>query len=52
MLFRFYIVAFLFPWAVNLRAFGSTAILDMFLFLGILILGWAYAVRKGAIQWQ
>jgi len=44
--------AFLFPWAVNLRAFGSTAILDMFLFLGILILGWAYAVRKGAIQWQ
>ena len=28
------------------------AILDMFVFLGILVLGWAYAVRKGAITWR
>jgi NADH:ubiquinone oxidoreductase subunit 3 (subunit A) len=31
---------------------GSLAILDMFIFLGILLLGWAYAVKKGAVKWQ
>lgn len=44
--------AFLFPWALNIRTAGGVAIADMFVFLGILLLGWAYAVRKGAIQWQ
>ena len=44
--------AFLFPWAVALRDAGMIAIVDMFVFLGILVLGWAYAVRKGAIRWQ
>ena len=43
--------AFLFPWALNIRDLGGLAIVDMFLFLGILVVGWAYAVRKGAIQW-
>jgi NADH-quinone oxidoreductase subunit A len=44
--------AFLFPWALGLRELGTLAIVDMFVFVGILMLGWAYAVRKGAIQWQ
>ena len=44
--------AFLFPWALNIREMGLLAIIDMFIFLGILLAGWAYAVRKGAIQWQ
>jgi len=44
--------AFLFPWALNITEVGSIAIIDMFIFLGILLLGWAYAVRKGAIKWQ
>jgi NADH-quinone oxidoreductase subunit A len=44
--------AFLFPWALGLRLNGWLAIADMTVFLGILLLGWAYAVRKGAIQWQ
>ena len=44
--------AFLFPWALNIREMGLLAIVDMFLFLGILLAGWAYAVRKGAIRWQ
>ncbi|HHO50625.1 MAG TPA: NADH-quinone oxidoreductase subunit A [Deltaproteobacteria bacterium] len=44
--------AFLFPWAVSLRDAGLIAIVDMAIFLGILLVGWAYAVRKGAIEWQ
>lgn len=44
--------AFLFPWALNLRDTGWLPLVDMFVFLGILLIGWAYAVRKGAIQWQ
>lgn len=44
--------AFLFPWALNIRDAGLVAIVDMFVFLGILLLGWAYAVRKGALKWQ
>ena len=44
--------AFLFPWAVTLRDMGTIAIIDMTIFIGILLAGWAYAVRKGAIEWQ
>ncbi|MEN0066241.1 MAG: NADH-quinone oxidoreductase subunit A [Myxococcota bacterium] len=46
--------AFLFPWALTLRDadLGWIALIDMTIFLGILVLGWAYAVRKGAIEWQ
>ncbi|MBX2803555.1 MAG: NADH-quinone oxidoreductase subunit A [Myxococcales bacterium] len=44
--------AFLFPWALNIRDVGTIAIVDMAIFLGILLAGWAYAVRKGAIEWQ
>ena len=44
--------AFLFPWALNLRSAGMIAVIDMAIFLGILLIGWAYAVRKGAIEWQ
>ncbi|MFT7518954.1 MAG: NADH-quinone oxidoreductase subunit A [Kiritimatiellia bacterium] len=43
--------AFLFPWAVNVRALGWVAIVEMLVFLGILFLGWAYALRKGALKW-
>ncbi len=44
--------AFLYPWALTLRDMGLIALVDMAIFLGILILGWAYAVRKGALEWQ
>ena len=43
--------AFLFPWALNIRTVGLVAILEMLVFLGILLLGWAYAVKKGAVKW-
>lgn len=44
--------AFLLPWSLNIRALGSVAIVEMFLFIGVLLLGWAYALRKGVLKWQ
>jgi len=44
--------AFLIPWALNLGELGSIALIDMAIFLGILFLGWIYALKKGALQWQ
>jgi NADH:ubiquinone oxidoreductase subunit 3 (subunit A) len=44
--------AFLFPWALNIEALGLFAIVEMSVFLGILFIGWLYAVKKGAIKWQ
>lgn len=44
--------AFLIPWALNVRGLGTFAMVEMFLFAGILLLGWVYALRKGALKWQ
>jgi NADH-quinone oxidoreductase subunit A len=44
--------AFLLPWALNLESLGPLALIDMAIFLVILLLGWVYALRKGAIKWQ
>lgn len=44
--------AFLFPWALGIRDLGMIAIVEMAIFVGVLLAGWGYAVRKGAIEWQ
>lgn len=43
---------FLFPWAVVAKGLGTGSILAVAVFLGVLILGLAYAWRKGALQWK
>ena len=43
---------FLFPWAVIAKGMGVESILAVCLFLLVLILGLAYAWRKGALQWK
>jgi NADH-quinone oxidoreductase subunit A len=45
-------VIFLVPWALNLRKLGGFSIVEMLVFALILLLGWAYALRKGALKWQ
>ena len=49
-------VVFLFPWAANFgvlsREFGVFVFLEMFVFIGILVLGWLYAWRKKALEWS
>ena len=43
---------FLYPWAVRFGALGLFALLEMFVFLGILVLGLWYAWKKGALSWR
>lgn len=45
-------VAFLFPWAVDVQGAGMPGIVEVFIFVGVLLLGWVYALRKGALRWQ
>jgi len=45
-------IAFLFPWAVALKQIGMFGFLAMVLFLGILVIGFAYEWKKGALQWE
>ena len=43
---------FLFPWATVCSKIGSTGLLSVGVFLVILVLGLAYAWRKGALKWE
>ena len=42
---------FLFPWAVVLDDIGRAAAVEMGIFIGILVVGLAYAWRKGVLSW-
>ena len=59
---RFYIIAilfvifdvetiFLFPWAVKFKALGRFGLIEMLVFLGILIVGYIWIWKKGALEW-
>ena len=59
---RYYIVAilfvvfdvetiFLFPWAVQFKLLGLFGLLEMAIFLGILIVGYVWIWKKGALEW-
>ena len=45
-------IAFLFPWAVVLQEIGMYGFLSMMVFLGILVIGFVYEWRKGALEWE
>ena len=45
-------IAFLFPWAVSLKEIGSTGFWAMMIFLAILVVGFAYEWKKGALDWE
>jgi len=45
-------IAFLFPWAVSLGSTGSAALIAMGVFLGILVVGFIYEWKKGALEWD
>ena len=44
--------AFMFPWAVVFRDFGIFGLIEMALFLLILLVGFCYAWKKGALEWD
>jgi len=45
-------IAFLFPWAVVLKEIGWFGYLAMSVFLGILVIGFIYEWKKGALEWE
>ena len=45
-------IAFLFPWAVVLQEIGWAGFAAMFVFLGILVIGFIYEWKKGALEWE
>jgi len=59
---RYYVVAilfvifdvetiFLFPWAIRYKALGWFGVAEMVVFLAILIVGYIWAYKKGALEW-
>jgi len=45
-------IAFLFPWAVVLDQIGLVGLIAMTVFLGILVVGFIYEWKKGALEWE
>ncbi len=45
-------IAFLFPWAVSLQEIGATGFWARMVFLGILVVGFIYEWKKGALDWE
>jgi len=45
-------IAFLFPWAVVLNDIGWFGFFAMVVFLGILVIGFIYEWKKGALEWE
>jgi NADH-quinone oxidoreductase subunit A len=45
-------IAFLFPWAIVLQEIGRFGFMAMMVFLGILVVGFVYEWKKGALEWE
>lgn len=45
-------IAFLFPWAIVLDDIGNFGFVAMVIFLGILVVGFVYEWKKGALEWD
>ncbi len=43
---------FMFPWAINFKALGMFGFVEMLLFVALLAIGFIYAWKKGALNWQ
>jgi len=45
-------IAFLFPWAIVLKEIGLFGFASMMVFLSILVVGFVYEWKKGALEWE
>ena len=45
-------IVWLFPWAVVLKEMKWTGLIEMFSFLAVLVIGFLYAWKKGALEWE
>jgi NADH-quinone oxidoreductase subunit A len=60
---RFYLIAVLFilfdievifflPWAIAFRKLGIFGLIEMVIFIAVLLIGYVYAWKKGALEWE
>jgi NADH-quinone oxidoreductase subunit A len=45
-------VIFMYPWAVNFRELGVAGLVEMFVFIVLLMVGFFYIKKKGAFKWE
>lgn len=45
-------IIFMYPWAVNFLDMGMEGFIKMLIFLGLLLIGFFYIVKKGALKWE
>ena len=45
-------VIFMYPWAVNFKTLGIQGIVEMFIFMVLLLTGFFYILKKGALKWE
>ena len=45
-------VIFMYPWAVNFRDLGIRGFIEMTVFVALLLVGFFYLKRKGALHWE
>jgi NADH-quinone oxidoreductase subunit A len=45
-------VIFMYPWAVNFKQLGVNGLLEMFAFIGLLLVGYLYIIKKKALNWD
>ncbi len=45
-------VIFMYPWAVNFRQLGLSGLIEMFAFIGLLLVGYLYIIKKKALNWD
>ena len=43
---------FLYPWALVYRELGGVGLVEMFVFIGLLVMAWLYAWKHGALEWE
>ncbi len=45
-------IIFFYPWAINFKEFGWDGFWEMLVFLGFLLFGFWYIIKKGALDWN
>jgi NADH-quinone oxidoreductase subunit A len=45
-------VIFMYPWAVNFKELGVTGFIEMITFIALLLVGFFYLIKKGALKWE
>jgi len=45
-------IVFMYPWAVMFKELGTAGFIEMLVFIGVLLVGYVYLLKKGALEWR